>query len=286
MKRGIVASAQIITPIDNGFRVDRRLNMQEIGFYTLYWDRVVLPTNAFMHVGVDDEDLLVNSGLIERPRVKSLGGISSSQMIDFLLQAQVDVIEDLIKSEQDIDWVMHQIGNELTLPKGVSESRKTLRFKLVNALPVPAGEILIPDIIDFKERRRDELNTLHASIDELYLDVLRSPDQDLASRKAFAELNKSLGDLSQVTSEKWKRTSQFDFSVNFNLEGGKFASALAAGAAFDFFNNGFSLPIGTIVAPVVSLLSVKAGYSTSIKATERENKFSYLASAHSEGIIR
>lgn len=285
MKRGIVASPNIIKPIHDGFVIERSLGVEELNFYALYWDRVVIPTNSFIHARIHDEEALVDCGLVERPRVQFYGGFNSRDMPAFLSKIQVDITKNLIESDRGMDWVLHQIGDKLILPGVEVDSKRSLRFELMNALPVPVGTVLVADLLEFKERRADELNVLHDTLDSLYLDILKSPDQDLAAKKTVADLKKAIADLDTVSSEKWKATSKFDFSVNFNLDCGKIASALAAGAVFDFYTNMFTAPVGTIAAPFMSLLNVKAGRATAIQASEKENKLSYLSSARLEKII-
>ncbi|SDU87898.1 DUF6236 family protein [Pseudomonas mucidolens] len=285
MKRGVVASAHVISALRDGFTLERGVSVEEVSFYALYWDRVVLPTNNIMNVRVHDEAMLVDCGLIERPRVIFNESINSEDLPSHLSKIQVDTAKSLIESNSDVDWVLHQVGDKLILPGVAVDQKRSLRFELINALPVPLGTVLVPDILDFKERRADELHILHDAIDSLYLEVLKSPDQDLSAKKAVVDLKKAISDLNAVSSERWSVTSKFDFSVNFNLDGGKIASAFAAGAAFDFFSNMFTAPVGTLAAPFISMLSIKSGHSTAIQASQKENKLSYLSHAHAEKII-
>ncbi|WP_157062724.1 DUF6236 family protein [Pseudomonas sp. Q12-87] len=285
MKRGIVASPNIISPIPGGFKLQRSLSQEEINFYALYWDRVVIPTNSFFHSRIHDEEALMGCGLVERPRAILSNGFNNADMPELFAKIQVEVTKELIESEREMDWVLHQVGDQLILPGVEVDSKRSLRFELMNALPVPEGNVLVADLLEFKERRADELNVLHDTLDNLYLDVLKSPDQDLSAKKAVADLKKAIENLEAVSSEKWKATSKFDFSVDFNLDGGKIANAMAAGAVFDFYTNMFAAPIGTIAAPFITMLKVKAGRATAIQASEKENKLSYLSSAHSEKII-
>ncbi len=286
MKRGVVASAEIITPHSNGFRIEGGVTRRDVNFYTLYWDRVVLPTNCFGHTTIDDEELFVDCGLVERPLVPIEGithfsDIPFSEVPSYYSEVQAQAVKNLMNTDRDVDWVLHQIGDQLVLPRAEVDNRKTLRFDLINALPIPSENVMVPDILEFKERRADELHLLHSTIDDLYLDILRSPDESLSAKKAVSELKKSIADVGVVAKEKWARTSTYNLSVNFNLDGGK----LAAGAVFDFYTNMFTVPVGTMVGALMSNLKVSAGRSVAIKASSAKDKLSYLSSAHKEGII-
>ncbi len=69
MSRGVIAAPAIINIQGDGFTMERALSPQEIRYYALYWDRVVIPGNNLVYIGLPDEELLIESGVIERPRV-------------------------------------------------------------------------------------------------------------------------------------------------------------------------------------------------------------------------
>lgn len=289
MKRGVVANSTPVNSEPGGFSIGGNgLSADDIRFYTMYWDRVLIPSNSMIHVQVPDEDILISSGVIERPEAPMPHRVGAGDMASIMLKAQVDFAAHLIKTDRMTDWVIHQMSDELVLPESAGEIRRTLRLDLTNTLPVPSRDVPIEDVLDFKLRRGDELRRLHNALDEIYLDVLRSPDQELSSRKAVADLAKAIGDISTVSLERWSKTSKFDYSVNFNLDRSSLPLAIAAGsagAAFDFFSSAFSVPIGAVIGSLSQLLSLKAGYSNSISSVKEVDKLSYLACAHKENIL-
>jgi hypothetical protein len=161
--------------------------------------------------------------------------------------AQSQVAEERLKSNDGCDWVLHQMGSSLALPSKFKTEQRNLRFDLINALPVPSGDTPIEDILDFKYRRKDQLGVLHNSLDELYVQVLNSPDPSFSSLNAVNDLKKAISELNQVSNERWKKTVKYDFSAQLNLDGGKLVQGVAAGAAFDYFSNPTDLPLGAIV---------------------------------------
>jgi hypothetical protein len=52
MTRRIIAAPAIISIHGNGFTIERGLSPQEIRYYALYWDRVVIPGNNIVYVGL------------------------------------------------------------------------------------------------------------------------------------------------------------------------------------------------------------------------------------------
>jgi hypothetical protein len=284
MERGVIASAQIVKALKDGFSIERRISAEEVRYYAMYWDRVVLPTNNIVHVVLDNEDELIDCGVVERPAGIFSG--HSSQMPALYLDLQAKIANERMSNESDVDWVIHQIGDRLVLPEAYSDEKRSLKFELVNSLPVPSGDVSVADLLDFKLRRKDELNALHNAVDDLYLDILKSPDQNLSKTKALAGLRKSISDVSVVTKEKWALTSNYDLSVSFNLDGGALVAAASAGAVIDAFQSMYTGHFGLIAGPLISMVKIKAGYSASMKSSAEKQKLSYLGRAYQEGVIK
>ena len=227
MTRGVIAAPAIISIHGDGFTMERGLSPQEIRYYTLYWDKVVIPGSNLVYVGLPEEEILIESGVIERPLVGFQGSFGGAQIGNSFAIAQSEVAKKLMEEEKSTDWVLHQIGNKLTIPDGYIEPKNALRFELVNLLPVPDGTTPIADILEFKERRRSEFNALHECIELAYIEALKCPDPALGASKAIRDLKENVANLDAVSSEKWKRTSKFDFATEFNLDGGKIVNGIA-----------------------------------------------------------
>lgn len=285
MTRGVIAAPAIISIHGNGFTMERGLSPQEIRYYALYWDKVVIPGSNLVYVGLPEEEILIQSGVIERPRVGFQGSFGGADIGNSFAVAQSAIAKKLMEEEKSTDWVLHQIGNKLSIPKEYIEQKNSLRFELVNLLPVPDGATPIADILEFKERRKTEFNALHECIELAYIEALKCPDPDLGVSRAIRELKKSIENLDAVSNEKWERTSKFDFATEFNLDGGKIVNGIASGAAFDFFTNAFTLPVGSIIGGVASIFKFKAGYSSSFKPAANNSKLAFLSHANNERII-
>jgi len=285
MTRGVIATPAIINIHGDGFTMERGLSPQEIRYYALYWDKVVIPGSNLVHVGLPEEDILINSGVIERPRVGFQGSFGGADLGHSFAVAQSVVAKKLMEEEITTDWVLHQIGNKLLIPKEYIGPKNSLRFELVNLLPVPDGGTPISDILEFKERRKTELNALHECIELAYIEALRCPDSALGTSKAIRDLKDSIDNLDSVSKEKWERTSKFDFATEFNLDGGKVVNGIASGAAFDFFTNAFTLPVGAIIGGMASVFKFKASYSSSFKPASNNSKLAFLSHAHNERIL-
>jgi len=285
VSRGVIATPAIINIHNDGFTMERGLSPQEIRYYALYWEKVVIPGSNLVHIGLPDEEALIQSGVIKRPRVEFQGAFGGADLGHSFAVAQSVVAKKLMEEDNSTDWVLHQIGNKLNIPSEFVEDKNSLRFDLINLLPVPDGNTPIADILEFKHRRSDELNTLHIAIESAYLEALKCPDQSLGASAAIRELKASIDNLNSASAGKWEKTSKFDFSTEFNLDGGKIAQGIASGAAFDFFTNAFTLPVGSIVGGVASILKFKASYSKSFKPATNNSTLAFLSHAHEERII-
>jgi len=166
MERGVIAAPGIIRPIVQGFVMERSISKEELRYYILYWDRVVIPGNNLVYIGVPEEEVLIAANAISRPRVQFQGAYQGDQVTYAILGCQALVAEKLVQ-DRSVDWVLHQLGDSLVLPSKFISQCDTIRVALVNVLPVPDEAIPIEEILTFKENRKDELSELHESIDEL-----------------------------------------------------------------------------------------------------------------------
>jgi len=183
--REIIATAAQINIQSNGFSIDSRkggLSKNDIKYFLLYWDKIIIPANNFIYVEIPYEKDLKESNIIERPIIHFQGSFNSSDIAKAMLYDESKIVEEKIKDKK-IDWTIHQFNNQLILPDDKIIKKKVFKFELMNILPVPNDNIPIYDIIDFKLRRKDEFLALHNTLDELYFDILKSPDSDLKHKK-------------------------------------------------------------------------------------------------------
>lgn len=283
MKRGLIAAPGIINRLPEGFEMKRSLSLDEMRYYALYWDKVVIPSNNLVHIGVPQEDAFISAGAIERPNIGFEGSYGGNQLTDAILSCQSIVAKELVK-DKTMDWVIQQFGDECILLDNYSEERNTLRIDLAACLPVPTGEVNIYDILEFKEQRKNEFITLHEYLDEFYEEALSSPDQDLASKKALSKLAKSIDDLDKVTHERFQKSNKHDLSAELNLYGRDIWIGAAAGAGLDFAS-GFTLPIATIAGALMSTVRVTAKTTRTFQPAEKNLKLAYLSDARKNGLL-
>lgn len=280
MKRGIIAAPGIIEPSAEGFSVKPSLTAEDIRFFILYWDKVIIPTNNIVHFGFVDEDDLVGCGAIWRPRVQHQGKITGME----ILKGQCEVAAAMMK-DKSTDWVIHQTGNQFHIPEESATLRNVIRINLAGSLPVPSQDININEILEFKERRSDELRVLHSTLDEIYLEVLSSPDSNLANLKAVEKLRDDIRNLNKVSAEIFKSDKKFDLSTEFNVVGKDVVLALAGGAYLDTLIGVSSFPIAAAIATLASTIKISFKASKTFTHIGTTSKLSYLSRASREDIL-
>jgi hypothetical protein len=285
MERGIIAAPGIIDVQGTSFKLARSISPQELRYYALYWDKVIIPGTNLVNIAIPEEDVLIQTGVLSRPKVHFSGSYNGEEIENSFAVAQSLIAKKLISEEKNVDWVVHQIGNNLTIPNNFITESRTLHFDLINVLPVPSADVPISDIIEFKERRCDELTNLHNSLDEAYIEILNSPNKTLKNNKAVTRLKDAISSIDSVTAEEWKKETKFDFSAELNIDEKILIKGIAASAIFEFFTNAYTIPIGTIVGGAASFLKLKAKVSSTFEPAKNKLKLGYLAHAHEERML-
>lgn len=284
MDRGIIASPGIITPLPQGFKMERSISSEELRYYIMYWDKIVIPGNNLVYIGIPEEEDLISCGAIERPRISFQGSYQGEQITSAILECQSIVASNLV-NDKSTDWVIHQIGKSTIYPEEYNQQRNIIRVDLANALPVPNAETPINEILEFKEKRSSELKDLHDALDEFYEQILTAPDPELASKKSVSQLQESIKNLNVVSNEKFKHTRKFDFSAELNLSGKDLSVGASSGALIDFFATGYTIPIATIICAVASTINIKSKLTNTFMPASKNTKLAYLSHANEEGVI-
>ncbi len=260
------------------------MSPEELRYYILYWDKVVIPSNNLFNFGVPEEVELLRSRAIERPMVTFEGTFFGDDITNAILSCQSIVASELVK-KKDIDWVIHQIGKETVFPESFSVNKQFVRVQLINSLPVPDGSTPIDEILEFKEKRKNELITLHETLDAIYFDILTSPDSDLSIKKSIHNFQQNLLDLEKASKEKFKKSRKYDFSVDLNVNGKDFIAGAASGAVLGFLTNPLNIPIATVIGSLASIIKVSAKSSKTFEPAQENSKLAYLCNAREENII-
>ncbi|EKO3982999.1 hypothetical protein DID95_11870 [Vibrio fluvialis] len=285
MEKGIIAAPAKVSGNGSKFQSEGALTVEELRYFLLYWDRVVVPTTNLIHLALPEEKDFLSTNVITRPSVPFSGTFNGEKMARAQIEAQTRIANELITHDRNVDWTLHQIGDSIFLPSRDAVQKQMIRVELQNCLPVPIGNVPAHEILEFKERRKDQLQELHKHLEDLYFEVLSSPDPSLKSKRTVSDLKTAIASVDKVASEKWIVTKKFNLSAELNLNAKDIVTGAAAGSAFDFFLDMFTLPIGTIAGALAPVVKVRAKYDVSLKAAQNKCVLGYLASAQKESLI-
>lgn len=284
MQRGVVVSSELITrnKNDSGFTIQRTINPVEMNYLALYWDKIVIPSNNIIYTGVANEEVFMDSGVLERPRYSVNGSFNTDDYPDLQVRLQSKTVDTLREKNPSSDWRIHQFGGDfLSRDSFFSESS---RVELANLLPVPSVDVHIHEILEFKERRKAELEALHSYSDDLYLEILNSGDPDLTKAKAISKLKQAISDIDKLNNEGWRSPIKFNLQISNEVDIAKIKSLYltVAGAA----TTGHpleSLIVGGLCTFLEGFVSLKVGLQS--VRSGGDNELIYLSSARKEKII-
>lgn len=280
MKRGVIASPGLIQPLPEGFRMERSINDQELAFYVLYWDDVIIPDNNLVSISVPQQQQYIDSGAISRPKVVYGGSYQGDMVTNAILGVTAVVASEKVKSS-DEDWVLHQFGSEHVLPEDISASKETLRLLLHNTLPTPNADVPLVEILEFKERFKSARSALHDCLDETYQEVLAAPDAQLHARKAISRLKDEIRgfELDDVKKSGWSR---FSLNVEFKITPEKLMQ-VGKGVGIDLIS-GSPVPVATLINTVASFFELGAG-STRTVGSSKSDRLGYLTAGRNAGVV-
>lgn len=279
MKKGIITAPGKITVENNNFSVVP-LSSNDIKFLTLYWDKIVIPESNLIRIGYPYSNDLIKCGIVtEIDAMQGKQSGSGGEIASNIINTQYDYL-NVVNKHPDIDWAIHQSGSEIIGKQNTSltpsiHEQQIIKFTLKNCLPVPHEDIPLCEILEFKERRKDELTYLHDHMDKLYQEILSAGDTNLANKTALRDLRNNISDI--------RKTSRESFSIIRNMDLTALQVMGISSAALGGYHQLGALGLigGALSGAILCETSTKM-ISTRI---EDRKKFKYLTSASRDRII-
>lgn len=285
MERGVVALPFEVHQREHGFKMGDALSALQLNYFALYWDKISVPKNIFFGAQLPNEEVFEETGLLTRPMIDvgSTLAIENFPKVHLLTQAQLT--DHLRKVDKSTAWSIHQTGDNSLLFADQSVSKETVRLELENLLPVPGTNVALHEILEFKYRRKDELQALHSYCDELYFEIINSGDPTLQAAKTFSKLKQSISDLDKLNAEGWRSPVKFDLDISSEFD----LSDVRAGIATILGAFGSSHVIETVTAG--SVIAVLEGF---VKIKPRlqsmrnggNTNLAYISKARVEGLYK
>ncbi|QMT45043.1 DUF6236 family protein [Neisseria dentiae] len=194
--------------VASGVRLEGLLSGKDIIKYLVYWDKIDLPNNNIVSTALADDDLILlhEQGILTRTFCQLIGGYSD--MASMMLEVQLQAFQFHDKQNPG-QWTLAQEIDDLYLPQDKTEMKRVVEFNLFNTLPVPVDSTPIHEILEFKDRRKDELLQLRNHLDDIYISIINAEESGKEYQKRIQEIHQDLYDLNRLFQENKIRT-RFD----------------------------------------------------------------------------
>ncbi|ELH4811298.1 hypothetical protein Q9X96_004417 [Vibrio vulnificus] len=290
MERGIVTPELEIITNGKWFSLKGCLPQEQIKYFVLYWDKVVIACSKQARTGMRSENqVLVDAGILrkETVQVAPKGRLNSNVIANMHFESVNQVMTSLTEKNPG-QWAIHQTGNYLYLPKGMSRELVTADFELHKCLPVPLPNISMEKLIEFKFKRKDELTALRTTLDELYLDISNSQDIPRAKVAIISRLEKAISDLDAVAKESWGARILATRKVSLDINLGNLCQGVATGG---IVGSTFQSPVlglfSAVGQTVASSMKFEIGASNQLASSVgKQIDLSYLSNLKHGNVVQ
>ncbi|WP_104656870.1 DUF6236 family protein [Ralstonia insidiosa] len=226
---------------------ESRIDPHELRLGLLFWDDLVWPTSNAIHVeSGPDEQFLEEAGVLTRPRYQFNGDLAA-----IVAAAQISAFRE--KEQQSPgSWAIAQGENTFNIAGGLQNDLGGAVVSLHRAIPLPKHDVPLAEILEFRNRRHDELLLLRSCIDDLLAEVNGAEDATEALHSKVKEVDKACANLVKLGRE-WQSPvylADLEMAINLNLV----KTGAAAYGAWAFGTN-FGLTAATLAAGITGLAS-------------------------------
>ena len=240
--KGIVISPQVTIKENGSLVLGDGVDPVELRRAVLFWDRIRRPGNIIGHALTADEEYLKECGILKEIgfRLEDVSGKAGVVHSRIHLRAF-----STLEKEEPGQWCMSEGEKSFNLEagNGISEGRGAL-VELHRAIPLPAQDVPLEDLLNFKERRRDEILSLSLELDGLFSRLASAEDTHFEIQRAVREIDQRCADVISVSKEAKLKLALSDFSYGVSLEVNS-TNLLAGGALGVLFGTTFGLPMAT-----------------------------------------
>ncbi len=252
---------------------ESNLNYRKLLINALYWDKIITTNNNLINISNDETPgipELKREGLFTEVMLRINGsGDFATLLYDANMKFMIDSLarKDINFIASEADKVLIKNSNEVAPDNGEL-------FTLINAIPEPDESVNIHDILEFRLKRKGELENLMNKINELNTRVLNSQNRDLELKVAINEIDKACADVIRLYGESRIKFNLSEVKFNFNIP----EIVTNAGAAY-FGAKSIGLPeTGAILASATYGFSTFVNFSSamSLRIIDKSNPFNYV----------
>lgn len=159
--------------------------------YLTYWDEIDYPSNMLINISSPDIEYLLQVGAVKRTHIMFQGRVSSGRG-EFFIKAQEAAFRKN-DTEEPGCWSIAQLSD---VPFYTEQKNGLgVEVEIFDMLPVPSADTPLAEILEFKEKRRDELTAFRCHIDEINESILNSKDIPRAKNAQVSRLELALKDI-------------------------------------------------------------------------------------------
>jgi hypothetical protein len=283
MKRGIMLPPIGTRKVKNGtsfFTVGDIPFLEAAPAAVLYWDKIHAPIAIKGMTPQYDMavERLVNLGIAESFNLKSENYFSQTD-IQPMISSYAKSLSELDARPLETWSVLPLLPDQnYTLAAQSSpylpKSHKTIasiEVQLKNALPVPDRDVPYEDLLEFKLKRSEQIQRLHAELSQVASRYVGVMDDEKAMLLAMQDVKLAVTDLQRVYEEKWVKKAMKNLTSAFALDG-----VLPAGVTY---LAGVSIDVAFLAGAGVTI--VRSAVSASLPAKHDNNPYSYALEAGS-----
>ncbi|WP_055002826.1 DUF6236 family protein [Pseudomonas coronafaciens] len=272
MKRGIVIAGADIRAAGNSFVIERSgINPKNLRFYLTYFDLIDRPVNNWVHIAPSpDEEYLASCNVLSNTAVKLTSGNFDGRLF-------VDAHDEAFLQKNGRSgeyWVKGGAGVSFLDARPSSKIVDVVEMSLYELLPCPLETVPLAEILEFKNKRSDELAALRAHLDEVYSDINSSGDIPRAKSAALTRLSQSLVDLKKTVEPSF--ATRLVSGLRVHIDPIRLAGLAIAGGALA---PSLALPVALGAGAGAILGAIKFDYAKTSKdkrLPDNIKDFSYL----------
>ncbi|MBL4747003.1 MAG: hypothetical protein JKY08_11645 [Flavobacteriaceae bacterium] len=256
-EKGIVVTDYSVS--DEGHMQKHYPEGVSLRYYLLYWDKIDFPVSNLMYSSLsNDLAFLHGEGILSRTMIDIILPESAAGKLWQPSAASLIQFKTLEKKDKESPgtWSLAQKGSRLFLPEFDLIEKKNIEVELYSLLPVPIEDVPLQDILEFKVKRSDELESFRSTMSGLYMNIVNSGDIPTAQNLAVEQLKRSIEELNKVFNESWDRKLLHTIKSEINIET-SFGLPAAGAALAPLFD--FSPKAGAIIGAVTAALKVSWG---------------------------
>ena len=177
-------------------------------------------------------------------------------LLDYSRKSNIPILTS--RSQYEIYKIIPELKSDTNVP-----AARTLELEIYNSIPTPDPDTEIYDILEFKLKRKDELDTFRNVVEELASQIASDPDPARAKIKSKEEIQHAILDIHNTMSES--KIKSILNSLKIEISGSDIVQAAGSlSAAAVAFNQGLH-EVAAVIAASTSIKSVGSMIKAEIK---------------------